>query len=148
MLCWILEDDRSARIRLVKVRGDFVDIEGGTYGVRPDAVRLVRYPFGWPSWLQQIVPCSLYNKDGADPIGWNEQAPMSLSARELTAVLDPHWFSAIVKGTKEGGTAANIGGLRIVLLVVAGVSIFSMVVLFYLLSKVMSLEAIVRASGV
>ena len=144
MLCTMLEKDRSVRNILVKVAGDFVFIEGDRYFVNPEAVRIVRYPGGWPTPFQHPLPNSLYQRDGAQPIDWNTQRELSQSAKEVTAALDPHLFSAIVKGTREGGSSP-IGNLRPVFIILGGISIVILLTLFYTLSKISDIQS---ASGV
>ena len=139
MLCLMLEKDRSAKNILVRVDGDFVSIDGDKYFVNTEAVRLIRYPGGWPTPLQHVLPTCLYHRDGAQPIDWNTLTEITQSAREVTAALDPHIFSAIVRGTREGSTSTT-GNLRLIFIVLGGIGIITLLTLFYVLSKVSSLD--------
>ena len=58
MLCWMMDDDRSAKQKIVKVTGDFVEMDDERYIVNAEAVRLIRYPTGWPNFMQQVMPCA------------------------------------------------------------------------------------------
>lgn len=137
MLCWVMDDDRSAKQRLVKVSGDFVTMDDERYIVHPDAVRLIRYPTGWPSFMQQVMPCALYSRGNAEPINWNEASPRHLSSMELGSILDPNWMRLIVRGTKDqAGTPAN-RMITFASLAIGGVSV---VMIFYLISKMGTLE--------
>ena len=147
ILCWILGEDRSAKSKLCKVAGDYVLIGGDKYLIDSDTVRLVRYPTGWPVWLQQTVPVCLYNEGNADPIDWITQQPKGRSAKELAAILDPEWLKAIVRGTKESSSQAIPNGFKTMLMVAAGAAVVGLVVMFYLLSKIAALETVIKAGS-
>ena len=137
MLCWIMDDDRSAKQSLVKVQGDFVTMDDERYVVHPDAVRLIRYPTGWPNFMQQIMPCALYQRGNAEPINWNTSVPTHLSSMELGSILDPNWMRLIVRGTKDqGGTPAN----RMITFATLGIGAVSIVIMFYLVTKLGTLQ--------
>lgn len=102
MLCWFLEGDCSARPKLLKVEGDMVSFQGEEYAVTEDRVRNVRYPTGWPSFLQTVVPCSIYERGRFEPLNWVDLGEPGASSKEVGAALDPLWMVNIVKGTKEG----------------------------------------------
>ena len=142
MLCWIMEDDRSAKQRLVKVGGDFVTMDDEQYIVHPDAVRLIRYPTGWPNFMQQVMPCALYSRGNAEPINWNTSTPTHLSSMELGSILDPNWMRLIVRGTKDqASTPAN----RMITFASLGIGAVSVVMLFYLVSKMGTLQGAITA---
>tara|TARA_Y100000296_G_C5120244_1_gene230003 strand:+ start:431 stop:967 length:537 start_codon:yes stop_codon:yes gene_type:complete len=141
MLCWIMEEDRSAKQTMLKVQGDFVVVDDERYVVTPEAVRLIRYPSGWPPWMQQIVPCSLYSRGNAAPIDWATSTPTHLSATELGSILDPNWMRLIVRGTKEGGTVG--GTSRIITFATLGMAAVSIVMIFYLISQLGTLSGTV-----
>ena len=142
MLCWIMEDDRSAKQRLVKVGGDFVTMDDEQYIVHPDAVRLIRYPTGWPNFMQQVMPCALYSRGNAEPINWNTSTPTHLSSMELGSILDPNWMRLIVRGTKDqAASPAN----RMITFAGLGLGSISVVMLFYVVSKMGTLQGAVTA---
>jgi len=147
LLCWILEEDRSARQRLLKVKGNFIQMEQERYFVNPDSVRFVRYPASWPVWMQQTVPCSLYKRGEGNPLDWNTLAPIGpASAVELGTVLDPEWIKLVVKGTSEiGKTGGNRE--RLLLIIAIGASGLTLLLTFYLVSKMGAIESIVRSMG-
>ncbi len=147
ILCWVLGEDRTAKPRLCKVAGDYVTIGDDRYLVDADAIRLVRYPTGWPVWLQQVVPACIYVEGNADPIDWVTQQPMSRSAKELAAILDPEWLRAIVRGTRESASQAIPGGLKAMVMISAGAAVGGIVLMFYLISKIVALETIVKAGS-
>ena len=146
ILCVILEQDRSVKTRLIKVEGDFLDIDDGQYLVNPDAVRLMRYPSGWPVWLQQIVPTCLYRKDEVEPLDWNTQVPITSSASALAAVMEPEWIKLIVSGTKEGSSSLT-GGRKVLTMIGLGASIVSLVMAFYIITKLGAIETLVKSVG-
>ncbi len=147
MLCIVLEEDRSVRNRLVKVEGEWLAIGDGRFHVNPDAVRLMRYPAGWPVWLQQIVPTCLYRADDAEPLDWNTQRPINNSASALAAVMEPDWLKLIVRGTREGTGGALTGGSRILTMIGLGVSVVTLVMLFYVITRLGAVETLVRGVG-
>jgi len=143
MLCWIMEDDRSAKQAMLKVAGDFVTIDDERYVVSPEAVRLIRYPSGWPPWMQQVVPCSLYARGNAVPIDWATATPTSLSSTELGSILDPNWMRLIVKGTREQGVEGTAN--KIVTFMSLGLGAISVVMIFYLISQLGTLSGTVSS---
>ena len=143
MLCWIMEDDRSAKQAMLKVAGDFVTIDDERYVVSPEAVRLIRYPAGWPPWMQQVVPCSLYSRGNAVPIDWATSTPTALSSTELGAILDPNWMRLIVKGTREQGEGS--GTSRMITFVSLGLGAISVVMIFYLISQLGTLNGAITS---
>ncbi len=147
ILCVILEEDRSVKNRLVKVEGNYISIGDSKYVVNPDAVRLMRYPSGWPVWLQQIVPTCLYRADELQPLDWNTQEPVSNSASALAAVMEPDWLKLIVRGTREGAPSGLAGGSRLMGMLGIGVSVITLVMLFYVISRLGAVETLVRGAG-
>ena len=143
MLCWIMEDDRSAKQAMLKVAGDFVTIDDERYVVSPDAVRLIRHPSGWPPWMQQVVPCSLYARGNAVPIDWATATPTSLSSTELGSILDPNWMRLIVKGTREQGETSPAN--KMVTFASLGLGAVSVVMIFYLINQLGTLSGAVTA---
>ena len=144
MLCWIMDDDRSAKQKLVKVTGDFIDLDDEKYIVNTNAVRLIRYPTGWPNFMQQIMPCCLYSRGNANPIDWNIARPVSLSSMELGSILDPNWMRLIVRGTKEQGVASTS---RLVTFASLALGAVSVVIMFYLVTKLGTIEGTVTELG-
>ena len=140
MLCWMMDDDRSAKQKIVKVTGDFVEMDDERYIVNAEAVRLIRYTTGWPNFMQQVMPCALYSRGNANPIDWNDAKPTSLSSMELGSILDPNWMRLIVRGTKEQGVTS---GNRLITFASLGLGAVSVVVMFYIVTKLGTLEGVV-----
>lgn len=141
MGCFFLEKDKSITFKLYKVRGPHVEVDDEIYGVNPKNIRFIRFPFGWPPVLQQVVPCSLYQRedyqplDINDPVSWAHLIPSKDNAIEISAVLEPRWLAAIVRGTKEG--APEPGKYQKLLpLMTLGVVVVTLVFLFYLLAQI------------
>jgi len=143
VFCWFLEGDRSARVKLLKiVDNDFVVYGGDKYGVDPEYVRMVRYPMGWPPFFQIPVPCVMFEVGRFSPVNWIDCGEPGASSKEVAAVLDPHWMSLIVKGTKAGQITAD-KNMRNLLMLAAGASVIGMVTMFYLITKVGNLTGMV-----
>ena len=146
ILVWIVEDDRTIRQRLLKVEGNFVNFSREKYVVNPKTVRLMRYPIGWPVWIQQILPCALYQRGEAEPLDWTTMIPINTSAVELATILEPHWLSLIVQGTKEGG-AGSPNNQKIMLMAAAGIGVITLVAVLYLIAQIGGLEDIATTVG-
>ena len=140
MLCWVMDEDRSAKQMLLKVKGDFISIDDERYIVSPEVVRLIRYPTGWPKFMQQVVPCSLYSRGNAEPIDWTSAVPQKLSSIELGSILDPNWMRLIVRGTKEQGVG---GQSRLITFATLGIGAVTVVLMFYVVTKMGALEGLV-----
>ena len=145
VLCWFLEGDRSAKPKLLRiVENDFVEYKDDRYGVDPEYVRMASYPTGWPPFMQVPVPCVLYEVGRFSPVDWINCGDPGASSKEVAAVLDPHWMSLIVKGTKMGQVATD-KNTRLLLMISAGASIIGLLFMFYLVQRLGSLESMVNA---
>ena len=140
-LCWFLDGTKSAKMKLLKVVDDFVTYgdDGDRYGVDSYYVRNVRYPMGWPSFLQVTVPCVIYEVGRFEPLDWMDLGESGASAKEVGAVLDPIWLSLIVKGTKAGQIVQD-RTLKILLVVSVGMSGLAVLLAAYLITKIGSIE--------
>jgi len=141
MGCFFLEKDKSITFKLYRVRGPHVEVDDEIYGVNPSNIRFIRLPLGWPQVLQQIVPCSMYQRedyqplDINDPINWAHLMPSKDNAIEVSAVLEPRWLAAIVRGTREG--APEVGKYqKMIPLMTLAVSAITLIFLFYVLMKI------------
>ena len=145
VFCWFLEGDRSARVKLLKIiDNDFVEYKEDKYGVDPEFVRMVRYPMGWPGFLQVPVPCVMFEVGRFSPVNWIDCGDPGASSKEVAAVLDPHWMSLIVKGTKMGQIATD-KNTRILLMIATGASVLGLLGLIYMIQRLGSLEGMVNA---
>jgi len=108
--CFFLEKDKSITFKLHKVSGPHVQVGDELFGISPGRIRFLRYPMNFPSIFQQIVPCSMYQRedyqplDINDPINWTILKGSNDSSIEISAVLEPRWLAAIVRGTREGAS--------------------------------------------
>ena len=141
ILCWMLEEDRTAKQYLRKVQGDFVRFPDSSYLVNSDSVRFVRYPASWPSFLQQTIPCSLYRRGDTQPLDWTTAASIALSASELSSVMEPEWMKLIVKGTKDSSAQGRLSNLMPALSL--GATGLVAILVFYLISRIGELQAAV-----
>ncbi len=145
MLCGILGRGRGLDFRLLKEKDEFVREGSDTWVVDPDQIKLVYYPLLWPPVLamfQQIVPFSIYMRGRAEPLDWEAPALGLMSSKELTAVLDPHWMVALVKGVEEGMKINRLEKMLPLLGVALGA--ISLVFLFVLVTKLNVMEQMLK----
>ena len=142
VLAFILEEDKSVKISLYSIRGDFVLVGDEGYYIFPDRVRLTRYPGGWPTMLQQIVPVVLYNRGDAEPLDWNKLIKRTVSATEVGSAMEPEWLKNIVRGAREGSKGDKTQ--RVFLMVSIGISVICLLLLFYMLSRFGGLEQLIK----
>lgn len=142
MLCFFLEPNRMSKPKLLKTIGDYVYLGKEPYAIDSDCIRYVRYPTGWPSMFQIPVPCSLYEIGRFTPLNWNDLGEPGVTSREVGAVLDPDWLALIVRGTKEGQISTD-KNLKLLMMICAAVSIIGMILTFYVITRIMSIESAV-----
>lgn len=99
MLCYFVKKDKSVDGRLCELRSDFVIYKDRAYDVYPDFVRVARFPLGWPPFLQELVPCCLYDEEDAIPLDWIHLDRRLERAMELKAALDENWLKELVHET-------------------------------------------------
>lgn len=143
MLCWFLEGDGSARPKLLKVDGDMIKMnEDNTFAVVESRKRLVRYPAGWPTFLQVTVPCSLYEMGRFEPLDWINLGEPGASSKEVGAALNPTWMANIVKGSKEGAAPQTRLDKYGPILAIA-LSSISLLLMVFVIQKLGSIESTV-----
>ena len=103
MLCFFLRKDKSVFPGLCSLRDDFVIWGERAYDIYPDLVRLIKFPQGWPSFLQELVPTALYLEEDAVPLDWIDLDNREVRAMELRAALDENWIKKLVQETVEQG---------------------------------------------
>jgi hypothetical protein len=122
LLMLITRKDKSLLIKLCELKMDFVIFGDRAYDVYPDFVRLVKFPMGWPPWLQELVPCSLYDEEDAVPLDWVTIDKRLERAMELRAALDENWMRKLVhESAAEGGAGINWRRVIPIALMVLGV---------------------------
>ena len=110
----------------------FCDIWRQGYDVYPDYVRVARFPMGWPSLFQELVPAALWDEEDAIQKDWVTLDPPKEGSLSLRAALDENWIRKLV-----AEAAAEGGGFRvnwrkvfpILLLVVGGGGLLSILVM-------------------
>jgi hypothetical protein len=142
-LCFIVEKGRPLTAKLLKiVRDDFVQDGKDHWILDPELMKPVDYPLMWPKVLagfQKGVWSSLVMRGRVDPLDWEKPTIGALSSKELPAILDPHWLVALVRGVGEEGKPAK--SERMLLYLAAGGAVISLVMIFYLITKVGGLQA-------
>lgn len=113
MLCLFLQGDIYMKPMLCEYRDEFVFYQSKAYDIYPQRVRLTRFPAGWPSILQEIVPTALYDVANGIPLNWNDlpdQRDARLRAMNIKSALAENAIRKLVQeAATEGGP---IGGFR------------------------------------
>lgn len=145
VLCLFLEEDRSINQRLLPAQTDFVlDLKmGQAYYIYPDNVRFMRYPAGWPTAIQQVVPVVLYERGNGEPLDWVHLEKRVVSATEIGAAMEPEWLKNIVRGYRETSGETKMQKMLPLLSVALGA--ICMLLLFVVMTKFGSLEATVES---
>lgn len=110
MLCFFLQGDIYLKPALCEFQDDFVFYGDHAYDIYPQRVRLTRFPAGWPSILQEIVPTALYDVANGIPLNWNDlpdQKDARLRAMNIKSALGEN---AIRKLVQEAATEGGPGG--------------------------------------
>lgn len=139
-LCLILEEDKTLTIRLLPRKGDFVVWDKDVYLIDEEYARTTWYPGNFPTFLQNQVPVLLLQNGRAEPLDWLELNKRGMNPNELGEVLDSHWMGNLIHHTKEGAVQAKTSMWTWIGL---GVGVVSLLVLFYLLTKIGALESAV-----
>ncbi len=140
MVCFFLEKDKSIRAKLLTVEGDWVRLGKETYQVVPERVRLIKYPMGWPSILQQTVPASQYQRTKATPLDWVDLSQKGASAIEVGAVMEPTWFAHLVRGHQDQDKKTKLEKMFPLLALALGG--LTLVMIYILLTKLNAISAI------
>ena len=144
-LCLFLEPDMSVTQALLPHDEDFVyDYKNGNaYLIFEKRIRFVRFPSGWPIFLQQVVPMALYKRGDGEPLEWNELGKRTVSSKEVGAAMEPQWLKNIIKGASEVHAESRMGRLMPIMTLICVVVI--LIFLFYLLSKIGGMQSAINA---
>lgn len=134
ILGYFARKDKSLDGRLCMLKSSFVIYKDRAYDCYPDYIRVARFPMGWPSILQELVPCGLWDEEDAIQKDWVTLEPPKEGSLSLRAALDENWIKKLVaEAASEGGSRINwrkvfpialllIGGLGLItILAVRGV---------------------------
>lgn len=114
--------DKSIDLRLCVLRSSFVIYGDRAYDVYPDYVRVARFPAGWPTVFQEIVPCGLWDEEDAIQKDWVTLEPPREGSLSLRAALEENWIKKLVAETAaEGGFRFNWRKALPIALMVIGV---------------------------
>ncbi len=126
MLCYFARKDRSVVGSLCELRDAFVIWGSRAYDVYPAYVRISRFPMGWPSMLQELVPTALYDEEDALPKDWVTLDTPKEGSLSLRAALDEVWLKKLVaESAAEGGLRIN--WRKIFPLILLGIGILGLI---------------------
>lgn len=132
MVCYFLRKDKSLVPALCKLKDAFVLWGERAYDIYPDYVRVTRFPMGWPSFMQELVPTCLYDEENAIPLDWLSLEPAKEGSMKLRAALDENWMKKLVH---ETATEAGGGGINwrkilpIAILVIGGLGLIAILII-------------------
>jgi len=96
---------------LCEYKESFVFYQSYAYDIYPLRVRLTRFPAGWPSILQEIVPTALYDVANAIPLNWNDlpdQRDARMRSMNIKSALGENAIRKLVQeAATEGGPAGG-----------------------------------------
>lgn len=132
LLCFIVKNDKSVLPKLCELRDNFVIFANRGYEVYPDFVRLCRYPMGWPSFLQELVPTMLLDEDDRVPLDWITIGDRQGSSMELKSALDDNWVRKLVAEASRESGVAGINWRKVLPYLLIGVGIIGLIAMFAL----------------
>ena len=129
ILCFFLSGDTHMKPSLCEYADDFVFYGNKAYDLYPSRCRWTRFPSGWPNFLQEVVPCALYESGNAVPLDWTnppEQHDLKLRSMNIKTCLEENVVRKLAQeAAAQGGP---VGGFRInwrrvwpILLIVGGI---------------------------
>lgn len=144
-LCIFLEPDGTYTPQLCAHDSDFVydGKTGDAYYLYTARVRYVRFPTGWPVFLQQVVGSVMYERGNGEPLDWKATAKRIVSSKEVGAAMEPQWLKNIIKGASEAQGESKLGKI-LPLLTVAAV-IICMILIFVLMTKLGGLQTAIES---
>ena len=149
-LCIFLEPDGTYTPQLCPHDSDFVyDTKTGdayyiyTSSTPSNRVRYVRYPTGWPVFLQQVVPSALYERGNGEPLDWKDTGKRVVSSKEVGAAMEPQWLKNIIKGASEAQGESRLNRMLPLLSLVA--VLLCLVFIFVLMTKLGGLQTAIEA---
>ncbi|KKN45384.1 hypothetical protein LCGC14_0683700 [marine sediment metagenome] len=131
ILGYFAKKDKSIDGRLCLLKASFVIYGDRAYDVYPDFVRVARFPMGWPSFFQELVPCGLWDEEDAVQKDWITLDRPVEGSLSLRAALDENWIKKLVaEAASEGGSRINWRKiLPIALLVIGALGLISVLVM-------------------
>ena len=115
--------DKSMDFKLCVLKSSFVFYGNRAFDVYPDYVRLARFPGGWPTIFQELVPCGLWDEEDAIQKDWVTLAPPKEGSLSLRAALEENWWKKLVQeaGRQEGAGSINWRKILPIALLILGV---------------------------
>ena len=131
MLCYFVRKDKSVIGKLCELKGAFVYWSDFAYDVYPDLVRVAKFPMGWPAFLQELVPASLYDEQDAIPLDWINMGNRLERAMELRAALDENWLRKLVHEAAAEGGGFQINWRRVLPIALIAVGVIGFVFIMF-----------------
>lgn len=129
MLCYFIRKDKSVVGKLCELKSSFVIWRDRAYDVYPDFVRVARFPMGWPAFLQELVPASLYDEEDALPRDWISLEPPKEGSLSLRAALEENWVKKLVHEAATEGAGFAINWRRAIPIALIAIGIIGLVVI-------------------
>jgi len=126
MLCFFIRKDKSVVQSLCELKSDFVIYKDRAYDVYPDFVRIIKFPMGWPAFLQELVPSSLYDEEDAIPLDWIDLDSRLERSMQLRSALEENWVRKLVHEAAVEGGGAGINWRRVIPIVLIAIGIIGL----------------------
>lgn len=135
LLVFFIDKDKTLKYYLFVPGGKIFRFkkDGESYTIDPRCIVLIRYPFGLPSFMQQVVPCLVYAKNNPQPLSPEDisKVPTGLTAKMVESTVSENVIGGIVKSVSEGSKKELfpswlLPGISILLILVMAVMIYTM----------------------
>lgn len=103
----------------------------------------MRYPAGWPIFLQQSIPSVMCDRANGVVLDWSDLANANVKAKEVGAAMEPQWIKSFIKGATESRGESKMSRMLPLLSLVA--VILCLVMIFVLFTKIGGLQTAVES---
>jgi hypothetical protein len=85
---------------------------------------------GWPPFLQELVPASLYLEEDGIPLDWVTLDQRKVRAMELKSALDENFFRKMVHETAQEASGSGVNWRKILPIALLVIGVLGLIALF------------------
>ncbi len=105
IVVFLIDKDKTMKNYLFRPQGKLFKFKKDeeAYIINPDSVVLIRYPFGMPKIIQQIVPCLVYAKGNPEALQPGDKSfimPKGQTSSMVNSVVSENIVKGIIKGVE------------------------------------------------